>query len=131
MRRSEAEMLEVVSKFGAGVADRDESLLASILAADVVWTVPGKSLISGEAHGIDGVLARVDAFHRFGVQSELEQVVYGFDDVAVRLHNVGAHEGRRLDEYLAVVFRFGDEGKIRRIESFISHVEMLDAFFVE
>ena len=63
------------------------------------------------------------------VKIQLEYVVYGLRDVAVQLHNTGRSDGKVLDEHLTTVIHL-DAGKIRRLDTFISDVAMLNAYFV-
>src|SRR5262249_36211040 len=115
-----------------GLRERDASLLKSIMADDVVWSLPGESLMSGEATGVDAILKRAAILAGFGVTIELEQVLFGLHDVALLLHNTGAgrFDGRVLDEHLTTVIHL-DGGKIRRLDTFISDVGMLNEFFTE
>jgi ketosteroid isomerase-like protein len=103
--------------------------LKSIMTDDVVWSLPGKSLMSGEAHGVDAILKRSEALHRYQVKIELEHVVFGYQDVALHLHNTAKRGDRILDENLTTVCSLRGN-KIRRLDTFISDVEMLNAFFV-
>ena len=50
--------------------------------------------------------------------------------VALHLHNTAERDGIQLDEYLATVLRIGGE-KILAIETFLSDVDGMNAFFVE
>ena len=54
----EQEKRKVAQDFLRGLRDRDASLLRSIMTDDVVWSLPGESLMSGEAHGVDAILKR-------------------------------------------------------------------------
>jgi hypothetical protein len=99
------------------------------MADDIVWSLPGSSLMSGEAHGVDAILKRSEILHVYGVNIEIERVVYGFRDVALHLHNTGKRDRMILDEYLTTVCHLGSE-KILRLDTFISDVEMLNDFFV-
>ena len=78
---------------------------------------------------MEAVLKRAETLHRFGVKVEIEHVVYGFNDVALHLHNTGKHEDKILDEHLTNVYVLRGN-KICRIDTFISDVDMLNAFFV-
>ena len=85
--------------------------------------------MSGEARGVDAIFQRSETLRGYGVNIDIEHVVYGFRDVALHLHNTGQRDGRILDEHLTTVCHLDGE-KIRRLDTFISDVEMLDAFFV-
>jgi uncharacterized protein len=108
---------------------RDPALLEALLADDVVWTLPGRSKMSGEAHGRQAVAARLARFADSGGKIDFRHVLHGWDDVAVLLHNTARHEGRILDEHLITLLRVRD-GKICRAETLVSDVPGLDAFFV-
>jgi uncharacterized protein len=126
---TEAEKKEITRKFYAGIDARDINLLKAVLTDDVAWSLPGKSLMSGEAHGVEAVLKRAEILNRYGVKVEIEHVVYGFKDVALHLHNTGKHADKILDEHLTNVYVLRGN-KICRIDTFISDVDMLNGFFV-
>jgi hypothetical protein len=126
---TESEKKEIALKFINALGSRDGSLLRSIMTADVVWSLPGKSPMSGEALGVDAILKRSEPLHRYGVKIEIEHVVYGFQDVALHLHNTGIQGDKVLDEHLTAVCRL-HENKIHRLDTFISDVDMLNSFFV-
>lgn len=126
---TEAEKKEIAQKFISGLRNRDGNLLKSIMTDDIVWSLPGKSLMSGEAYGVDEILERSEILHRYGVKVEIERVVFGFTDVGLHLHNTGKRGDKILDEYLTTACLLR-ENKIHRLDTFISDVEMLNAFFV-
>lgn len=107
---------------------RDPGLLAELLTEDVVWTLPGVSRMSGEARGREAVARRLDTFAASGGTIDFRHVLYGWDDVAVLLHNTGERDGRILDEHLITLLRLRD-GKIFRAETLVSDVPTLNAFF--
>ena len=126
---NEAEKGEVTRKFSAAMAARDIDLLNAIMTNDVIWSLPGSSLMSGEAHGVEAILKRAEIMHRHGVNVQIEYVVFGLNDVAQHLHNTAQYVGRVLDEHISNVYRLRDT-KICRIDTFVSDVDMLNAFFV-
>jgi ketosteroid isomerase-like protein len=126
---TEVEKKEISQKFSAAMAARDIDLLKAIMTVDIVWSLPGKSLMSGEAHGVEAILKRAEIMHSHGVKVEIEHVVYGFKDVGQHLHNTGKHRGKSLDEHVTNVYTLRGN-KICRIDTFISDVDMLNAFFV-
>ena len=126
---TESEKKEIALKFINALGSRDGSLLRSIMTDDVVWSLPGKSPMSGEALGVDAILKRSETLHRYGVKIEIDHVVYGFQDVALHLHNTGKQGNKVLDEHLTTVCRLR-ENKIHRLDTFISDVDMLNGFFV-
>jgi ketosteroid isomerase-like protein len=126
---TEVEKKEIAETFIAGLGNQDANLLKSIMTDDVVWSLPGTSLMSGEAHGIDAIMKRSETLRRYGVKIEIERVVFGFKDVGLHLHNTGKRGDRILDEHLTTVCQLRDN-KIHRLDTFISDVETLNAFFV-
>jgi len=126
---TETEKKEIAEGFITGLRNRDANLLKSVMTDDVVWSLPGKSLMSGEAHGVDAILKRSEILHSYGVKIEVEHVVFGYHDVALHLHNTGKEGDKILDEYLTTVCLLRGN-KIHRLDTFISDVAMLNAFFV-
>ena len=96
MPHSNAELLE--RAFGA--FGRDALTVARTLADDVVWRVPGDTVMSGEYHGRDDVLqflrqTRVQSDNTY--RTELRYVVAD-DDRAVAVYRArGERKGRILD----------------------------------
>ena len=120
--------LESARKFLCVLGVPDEGVVKSVAVDDVLWTFPGTSRISGEARGASGVIARGKIIAAHDVQVEIIRPVYGYNGVAVMLHNTGAKDGRVLDEHLAAVFAFRGD-KIERLDTFLSDVPMVQAFF--
>jgi uncharacterized protein len=123
-----AQKLELARKFLSVLSAPDEGVVKSVAVDDVLWTFPGTSRISGEAHGASGVRARAKIIAAHGVNVEIIRPVYGYNGVAVILHNTGAKDGRVLDEHLAAVFAFRGD-KIERLDTFLSDVPMVETFF--
>jgi uncharacterized protein len=97
---------------------------------DVVWSFPGKSPISGEAHGVDGIMKRAQTIASYGVKVEFIRAVFSLNSVAIFLHNTGNKNGRVLDEQVAAVFTLRGD-KISRLDTFLSDVGMAEAFFAQ
>jgi uncharacterized protein len=95
---------------------------------DVVWTLPGSSLVSGVARGVGGILKRAHEIVERGVTVEIMHVVLGYEGVALLLHNTGTMNGRVLDEYLTTVCTVR-EGKIARLDTYISDIPMVNEYF--
>jgi uncharacterized protein len=98
------------------------------MAVDVIWSLPGQSPMSGEANGVEAILKRAHAFREYNVNLEINYVLQGYRDVALSLHNTGQKDGKTLDEHLTTVLHLQD-GKIHRINTYISDVPMLNAYF--
>src|ERR1700691_1501986 len=123
---TETEKKEIAEGFITGLSNRDANLLKSIMTDDVVWSLPGKSLMSGEAYGVDAILKRSETLRRYEVKIELEHVVFGYQDVALHLHDSAKRGDQILDPYLTTVCSLRGY-MIRRLHTFISDVEMLNA----
>jgi ketosteroid isomerase-like protein len=122
------EKLQLAKKFLSVLSTPSEDVVKSVAHDDVLWTFPGSAVISGEAHGVEGVMKRANTIASYGVHVEVVRPVYGHSGVAVLLHNTGAKNGRTLGEHLAAVFSFRDD-KIARLDTFLSDVPMVNAFF--
>ena len=62
---TELKKTEIANQFLNGLRTRDWGLLKSMMADDVVWNLPGSSLISGEAQGVDAVIQRAQLIVRW------------------------------------------------------------------
>ncbi|NCD69762.1 nuclear transport factor 2 family protein [Mucilaginibacter sp. R11] len=107
----------------------DWSLMRTLMAEDVVWTLPGTSLLSGPAKGVDPVINRAQSLKKFGVMFQLQHILYGMEGVTLSLHNTASREDLILDEYVAIIFLL-EEGKISSITTMLSDVEGINNFFV-
>ncbi len=115
--------------FLTALRNRDWDLLKSVMTDDVVWMLPGKSLISGEASGVDAVTKRAQLIVSYGLTFTLLHILYGTHGVVLSLHNTARRGDLFLDEHLATVCSIRD-GKIFAINSYLSDVDMVNAFFV-
>jgi ketosteroid isomerase-like protein len=119
----------LAASFIAALRSLDSAGFQKIMTDDVVWTLPGSSLVSGVAKGVTSILKRAQAIVDRGVTLEIMHVVLGREGVAVLLHNTGKWNGRVLDEYLTTVCTLRG-GKIARLDTYISDIPMVDAYFV-
>ena len=126
---TEGQKTELAQKFLTGPRNRDWESLKSLMTEDIVWSLPGSSLISGEAHGIDAVIRRSQLIVSYGLTLTLKHILIGQHGVALSLNNTARRGDLQLDEHLATVFSLR-EGKICTISTYLSDVEMLNAFFV-
>jgi uncharacterized protein len=103
-------------------------LFRSIIDNDISWTLPGVSIISGEVKGADAIILRARQIVSHGVSMELKHFLYGQYNFALSIHNQAAKGNLILDEYLATVCTVRNE-KIVKIETFVSDVDGVNAFF--
>jgi uncharacterized protein len=115
--------------FASAVKSRNPQLLQSLITDDVTWSLPGTSLMYGEVHGVDGILMRAEILDAFEVNVQVEHVVLGYKDVGFILHNTGHKGDKILDEHLTTILILHDN-RIRRLETLVSDVSMLNAYFV-
>ena len=125
---SDSEKQALATSFIEGLRSLDEKGFQKIMTDDVVWTLPGSSLVSGVAHGVAGILKRAQAIVDRNVTLEIMHVVLGHEGVALLLHNTGTCKGMVLDEYLTTVCTLRD-GKIARLDTYISDIPMVNAYF--
>ena len=116
-------------QFFEALRSQDWSSLRSIMTDDIVWTLPGTSLISGEASGVDAVIGRGQRIVSYGLTFNLNHILIGQSGLALSLHNTAKKGTQSLDENLATVCILRD-GKICAINTYMSDVEMVNAFFV-
>ena len=115
--------------FAMAVKARNSETLQSLVMDDVIWSLPGTSLMSGEVHGVDGILMRAEILDAFEVNVKVEHVVVGYKNIGLLLHNTGSKGGKILDEHLTTILILREK-KIHRMETLISDVPMLNAYFV-
>jgi ketosteroid isomerase-like protein len=121
---------ELAIDFATALKTRNTELLQSFVTEDVVWSLPGTSLMSGEVHGVDGILMRAEILDAFEVNVQIEHIVVGYKDVGFLLHNTGRKDGKLLDEYLTTILTLRGN-KIQRLDTLISDVPMLNEYFVK
>jgi ketosteroid isomerase-like protein len=126
---SYTERVALARRFYTVLAHGDWSSLRGLVADDAQWIVPGNNTISGPVEGGDAVITRFRQIADYGLTFTLEHVLVSRTDVALGLHSTAERDGRTLDERLTTVCRIRD-GKIVLIETFLSDVEKMDAFFV-
>src|SRR5258708_14150472 len=125
---TEKEKTEIAQKFFTGLRKRNWNF-KSIIADDIVWSLPGSSLISGETHGVDAVIERSQLIVSCGLTFTLKHILLGQHGVALSLNNTARRGDLVLDEHLATVLSIR-ERKIFAIATYLSDVEMVNAFFV-
>lgn len=102
--------------------------MRTIMTPDIVWSLPGSSRISGEAIGVEAVIARCQLITSYELNFALMHVLYGQSGFALSLNNTAERGESILDEYLATVCSL-QEQQIDRIDTYLSDVPMADAFF--
>jgi uncharacterized protein len=119
---------QTARRFLSVLSHPDAEVVKSVATEDFVWTFPGSSSISGEAHGVDGVMRRAQTIASYKVKVEVVRAVYGLKGVSMILHNTSDMDQRALDEHVVAVFTFRG-GKISRLDTYLSDVGMAEIFF--
>lgn len=113
--------------FSAG----DMDTLKSLMREDVVHHVPGKSPISGDHKGHEGVLGLYGKLFEMSdgtMKVELHDAV-GNDTHVLSMHrSTASRKGRSIDANEVLVFHFAD-GKISEIWDFWNNEAEQDAFW--
>jgi hypothetical protein len=121
--------VKLAEHFQAGLRNRDWNSLRPLMTVDVIWSLPGHSVISGEARGVEAVVRRAETIVSYGLTFTLKDILVGQNGVALSLHNTARRGDLILDEHLATVLHI-HEGKIATINSYLSDIGMVNAFFV-
>lgn len=113
----------------SALGSKNWELFLSIISDDISWTLPGSSSISGEIRGVNAVIDRAKEIVSNGVSLELKHILYGQYNFALSIHNQASRGDLILDEYLATVCTIYN-GKIAKIETYVSDVEGVNKFFI-
>ncbi|POX42393.1 ketosteroid isomerase [Streptomyces sp. Ru73] len=103
--------------------------IRTLLTDDATWTLPGDNTISGTAVGADAIVERAKKIASYGLRFELLHILVSRENMALSLHNTARRGELRLDEHLSTVCRLRD-GRIAGIETYLSDVTGMNAFFV-
>lgn len=116
-------------RFHAALVAGDWDGIRSLLHDDATWSLPGDNTVSGTAVGADAVVARAKKIASYGLNFELLHILVSRENMALSLHNTARRDDITLDEHLSTVCRLR-QGKIADIETYLSDVPGMDAFFV-
>ena len=121
------DLFEILRAFNAG----DVETLRARVTPDVTYVIPGRAAVSGEFHGIDGVVGAFQRLRRLsGETIEVQpQLVMGQGDDVMFVARVTAdHQGRTLDVVNAYAFQFQD-GKLAAGQLFPGDMHAIETFF--
>ena len=114
------------------IADRDFTAAESCFADDVVWHLPGKSLIAGDHHGWpqirDNFMAKLGPMSGGTFRAELLDVAIGEQFVVALQHATASARGKVLDITACQRITVHD-GLIHEVRGYYSDQEALDAFW--
>ncbi|MEU0054193.1 nuclear transport factor 2 family protein [Streptomyces sp. NPDC006184] len=120
---------QLAKAFHAYLTARDWDGIRTLLTDDATWVLPGDNTISGKAEGAEAVVERAKKIASYGLNFELLHILVSPENMALSLHNTARRGEVRLDEYLSTVCHLRD-GKIASIETYLSDVPGMNAFFV-
>jgi hypothetical protein len=107
----------IAQQFLEALRSRDWNLLRSIMTGDIVWTLPGTSLISGKANGVDEVIVRAQRIVSYGLTFNLNYILIGQSGIALALHNTASRGTQTLDGHLVTVCTCGMEKFVKSIRT--------------
>lgn len=118
----------IVSAFATAIVHDDHAGIAANATPDIVWTIPGSSVVSGRMSGVDAVTRLADVLAHYGLRIDVQGFAYGVDTVAVRLHDSGERNGVTLDQDVVNVLTIRD-GKVANVAANLADVDQFDAYF--
>jgi hypothetical protein len=130
MLLSDEQKLALASRFLSVWSKPDAKAIKQTSTANVVWSFPGKSAISGEAVGVKAVIARAKVIASSGLHLETVRAVYSRDGIALILHQRATSGQIMFEQHIAAVFIFRGD-KIIALDTHLSDVAMADKFFVK
>jgi uncharacterized protein len=127
-KSSDESKLEIATAFLLSLKSRNWQVMRTLLTDDATWTLPGASLLSGEAKGADAVVDRARKLRNFGVMLELLHVIYSMHGVALSLHNTASRGDLKLDEYVVIAMELR-EGKVSKLTTYLNDIGGINSFF--
>ncbi|HEV8623065.1 MAG TPA: nuclear transport factor 2 family protein [Acidimicrobiia bacterium] len=120
------DLFDILRAFNAG----DLEILRARVTPDVTYVIPGRAAVSGEFHGIDGVVGAFQRLRRLSGETiavEPHLVVRDGDAVMFVAQVTADHQGRTLDVVNAYAFQFQD-GKLASGRLFPGDLHAIEAF---
>jgi hypothetical protein len=117
-------------QFLDALAEQDWQAMRQLFSNGALWSMPGSnSTFSATVVGPDALVDRARGIVASGVHIEVLHVLVGQAGVALSLHNTAQNAiGQRLDQHLATVLTVMD-GKITAVDTYLSDVAGMEAFF--
>lgn len=122
------QQLAVVKDFATAVVCDDPIGIAQKAAPGIVWTIPGASAIAGQVTGIDDVIRLADTFSQYDLHISPQGFLFGINTIAVKLHDTGERNGKRLDQDVVNILTVRD-GKVATVTATLTDVSAFDAYF--
>jgi uncharacterized protein len=121
--------LSLVGRFYECYASGDlDAMRSEVLAADVVWVIPGHHPLAGAKHGADEIVAYFAQLARADFRAEPITLVANREYV-IDLHRGWGHHGdASLDIIWVLAYRIID-GRIAHVQNFAADQHAADLFF--
>jgi len=120
--------IETTRAFFEAYAQNDRQAIAGILAEDIEWTIPGHHPLAGAKHGIDEVLAFLEALAECGFQADTF-FLEASDEHVVDIHRGYSTSGAgKVDTTWALIWHFNESGKIDRVSNLSGDQHQMDTF---
>ena len=120
--------IETVQHALATIRGGDASAAKEVVSADFVWHIPGRSPISGDAHGIEGWIERLSTLLGAGLRPEVVAMLEGPEHVAAVQRNTAEVDGHVLNVRVVNLFTLAD-GKVQRLDTFFSDQSAAETFW--
>ncbi|PYS92087.1 MAG: DUF4440 domain-containing protein [Acidobacteria bacterium] len=121
----------VLRRIYEAFARGDFAALSDLLADDIVWHVPGRSLVAGSYHGREELLGYFGQLIELSggtFKAESRDIVANDKHVVSLEHLTAERAGKSLDVELALVVRVSD-GRIVEARDYFSEQNVWDEFW--
>lgn len=120
--------LAAIQRFFTAYAAHDRDAIASVLADDVAWAIPGHHPLSGTKHGIAEVLSFFDQLATVGFMAE-PIFLQASDEYVVDIHRGWSTKGTgQVDTTWALVWHFRADGMVDQVVNLSGDQHQMDAF---
>ena len=121
--------LFIANTFVTALKNNDWDSMHALFLPEAIWTLPGVSLLSGLASGVEAIVERAENLKKFGVNFDLKYILIGLNGFTLSLHNTAKRGDLVLDEQVAIVFEVINE-KIASMATYLSDVPGINRFFI-
>lgn len=120
--------LAAIERFFVAYAQRDLDTIATVLAHDVEWTIPGHHPLAGTKRGVTEVLDFFDQLGKVGFKADT-LFLGASEDYVVDIHRGWSTAGSgQVDTTWALVWHFGADGKVDQVINLSADQHQMDAF---
>jgi ketosteroid isomerase-like protein len=120
--------LAIIERFFTAYGANDRDGIATVLAEEIEWTIPGHHPLAGTKRGIDEVLAFFAALESVGFKAETS-FLEASDEYVVDIHRGYSTSGvGGVDTTWALVWHFNCDGKVDRVFNLSGDQHQMDTF---